>query len=94
MGVVYHLFAHWVNSWMKVNMPNRKKLSKRDIVTQMKELGFELIRGQFRNDRKETFGLRFEQVRQYMQKHYGKAIEPWWHDVHREDTKQLLNIHN
>ncbi len=90
--VVYHLFAHWVNSWVKENMPNRRKLSKRDIITQMKELNFVTSRNTHREDRREAYALNFPPVRDYVAKHYGIDIEPWWHDVNRETARDRVSI--
>ena len=78
LGVTHRLLAKMLREWVIENMPNHKKLSRRDITKQLNEIGLGSKRGVFFDDRRVVWGLSFPTIKEAISKRYGYAIENWW----------------
>jgi len=89
IAIVRTQLQHWLKDWMGVNMPNRKKLSSRDVTKQLREMGITAKRGVYFEDRRESFGFSYEHIKEYSMK-FGVEAEPWWHVQNRQEARRIL----
>jgi len=87
--VSFSLFLFWMKHWLKENHPNRKKLSKNNLLQQLDGIGVKVQRGLFKGDSREGLVIKYEAVKQLLETNYGIQCDPWWHEQNPDQYNKI-----